>query len=237
MDTDRTAIPAEVPSLTVSPEWRATFPDAHVGILLVDHVRNGPPPAELVQHAQTVETQLRARYAGAARADLASAPTLQAYIRHYRAFGQTYHVLRQLESVALKSRPLESPSALVLAMFVVELDTLLLTAGHDAEALEPPLTLDRSVAGDHFVGIGGREHALREGDMLMRDVEGIISAVIYGPDQRTRLTDQTRRALFTTYAPSGISVAELEAHLDGLAAAVALASPAAVVQLKAVYGD
>jgi len=227
--------PIEIPPVVVSADWRTAFPDAHVGVLLVDEVRNGPPTAELQRYAQSVASELRQRYAGANRADLASLPTLQAYARHYRAFGQTYHVLRQLESVALKSKPLLSPTALVLAMFVVELDTLLLTAGHDVAALRPPLTLDSSAAGDQFVGIGGREHAVREGDMLMRDAEGIISAVIYGPDERTRLVEGTRRAMFTTYAPSGISTRQLDAHLDGLAAAVRLACPAAAVCLKAVY--
>jgi DNA/RNA-binding domain of Phe-tRNA-synthetase-like protein len=204
-------------------------------VLLVDDVRNGPPPADLIGLAQSMESELRKRYAGANRAELAALPVPRAYGRHYRAFGQTYHVLRQLESVALKSKPLVSPSALVLAMFVVELDTLLLTAGHDVDALQPPLTLDSSMAGDRFVGIGGREHVLREGDMLMRDADGIISAVIYGPDERTRLIEATRRAMFTTYAPSGISTRQLEAHLDALAAAIRRASPAAAVRLKAVY--
>ena len=237
MNMDGTPSSARLPSVTVSDNWRSAFPDAHVGLLLVDGVRNGEPPANLRRHAKSFETELRARYAGSSRADLARLPVMGAYIRHYRAFGQNYHVLRQLESVALKSKSLESPGALVLAMFAVELDTLLLTAGHDADALQPPLTLDGSLAGDRFVGIGGREHVLREGDMLMRDADGIISAVIYGPDQRTRITDQTRRALFTTYAPSGIGMQQLDAHLEALAASVQLASPSAVVQLKSIQPE
>jgi len=227
----------DVPHVTVTPAWRANFPDAHVGLLLLDHVTNGPPSAALQQHAQHVEAELRQRHAGADRAVLASLVTAQAYQRHYRAFGQTYHVLRQLESVVIKAKPLESTSGLVLAMFTVELDTLLLTAGHDADALRPPLVIDRSAAGERFVGIGGRQHVLREGDMLIRDQSGVISAVIYGPDQRTRLVDETRRALFTTYAPAGVSVDELTQHLDSLISALRVANPLAVVRLQAVYPD
>jgi DNA/RNA-binding domain of Phe-tRNA-synthetase-like protein len=121
------------------------------------------------------------------RAQLANLPVVQAYQRHYRVFGQTYHVLRQLESVVVKGKPLSSPSALVLAMFAAELDSLLLTAAHDLDALEPPIVIDASVAGERFVGIGAQEHTLRADDMLMRDDAGIISAVVYGPDRRTRL--------------------------------------------------
>jgi DNA/RNA-binding domain of Phe-tRNA-synthetase-like protein len=225
----------EVPSIRVSPDWTTAFPEAHVGVLVVDSVQNGRPSAELQLHAKNIEGKLHGRYATADRATLNNLSTVLAYQQHFRNFGQTYHVLRQLESAVLKSRPIDSPNALVLAMFATEIDTQLLTAGHDADALQGPLVIDRSSAGEQFVGLGGREHTLREGDMLMRDAAGIISAVIYGPDDRTRLVDTTRRALFTTYAPAGISVNRLNHHLARLADAVRLASPSATVQLQGVY--
>src|SRR5437588_219970 len=78
------------------------------------------------------------QYRGQTRADLVAIANVQPYARHYRAFGQTYHVLRQLESVALKGKPLTSPSTLVLAMFAAELESLLLTAGHDLDAVQLP---------------------------------------------------------------------------------------------------
>ena len=221
--------------VVVTDGWRATFPEARVGLLRVDNVVNQSAPALLLRETQRIEAELRQRFAAADRASLAVLPTIQAYQRHYRAFGQTYHVLRQLESVALKGRPLASPSGLVLAMFAAELDSLLLTAGHDLDALQPPLVVDRSVADERFVGLGGREQVVRAGDMLMRDRGGIMSAVVYGPDQRTRLVDHTRRALFTTYAPAGIGPEQVLRHLDQLAALVRLAAPDAKVRLRAVY--
>jgi DNA/RNA-binding domain of Phe-tRNA-synthetase-like protein len=221
--------------ILVTNGWRASCPEARVGLLRVDHVVNQPAPAPLRHQSQQIEAQLRQRFATADRASLAALPVIQAYQRHYRAFGQTYHVLRQLESVALKGKPLASPSGLVLAMFAAELDSLLLTAGHDVDALQPPLVIDRSVADERFVGLGGREQVVRSGDMLMRDEGGIISAVVYGPDERTRLVDHTRRVLFSTYAPAGISTEQVFRHLDQLAALVQLASPDAEVRLRAIY--
>jgi DNA/RNA-binding domain of Phe-tRNA-synthetase-like protein/DNA-binding PadR family transcriptional regulator len=229
--------PVEVLPVALSDAWRAAFPGAHVGLLLVEGLGNVPPSTELLEYAKQIEGKLHARYQRADRATLTSLPTAQAYQRHYRSFGQTYHVLRQLESVVLKSKPIESPSGLVLAMFATEIDSLLLTAGHDADALRPPLVVDRSEAGERFVGIGGREHTLREGDMLMRDGAGIISAVIYGPDQRTRLVDDTRRVLFTTYGPAGVSVNRINHHLSRLAYALRLGNPSAVVRLQRIYPD
>jgi DNA/RNA-binding domain of Phe-tRNA-synthetase-like protein len=224
--------------VVVTDGWRASFPGARVGLLRVENVANQSAALPLLrEEVQRIEARLRQRFASADRASLAGLPTLQAYQRHYRAFGQTYHVLRQLESVALTGKPLASPSGLVLAMFAAELDSLLLTAGHDLEALRPPIMVDRSMADERFVGLGGREQVVRAGDMLMRDQGGIISAVVYGPDQRTRLVDHTRRALFTTYAPAGIGADELLRHLDQLALLVRLAAPQAEVRLRALYPD
>ena len=193
-------------------------------------VSNAERSAELDGQLVELQTHLRERYASADRAVLANLPAIRAYQAHYRAFGQTYHVLRQLESVAFKGRDLASPGgSLVSAMFAAELSSLLLTAGHDVEALVPPLVVDCSKAGDRFVGINGQERELKPGDMLMRDGRGIISAVLNGPDQRTRLSETTTRALFVTYAPAGISPADIQSHLDQIVEYVRLADPRAEV--------
>jgi DNA/RNA-binding domain of Phe-tRNA-synthetase-like protein len=182
-----------------------------------------------------LQVELRERYASADRALLTNLAVVQAYQAHYRRFGQTYHVLRQLESVAFRGRDLKSPGGtLVSAMFAAELNNLLLTAGHDADALLPPLQVDCSKQGDRYVGINGQERELRAGDMLMRDELGIISAVLNGPDKRTRLSETTNRALFVTYAPAGISPAQVHAHLEQIEAYVRLADPLADVVQEVV---
>jgi DNA/RNA-binding domain of Phe-tRNA-synthetase-like protein len=212
-------------------EWQSTFPGARVGCLLMDGVSNAGRNPLLDGRLAELQAHLRERYASADRAALANLPVIRAYQAHYRPFGQTYHVLRQLESVAFKGRDLASPGGtLVSAMFAAELSSLLLTAGHDVDALVPPLVVDCSKTGDRFVGINGQERELKPGDMLMRDGAGIISAVLNGPDQRTRLSEATRRALFVTYAPAGISSAEVQGHLDQIVENIRLVSPRAAVE-------
>jgi DNA/RNA-binding domain of Phe-tRNA-synthetase-like protein len=210
--------------------WRRGFPDAHVGILVVEGVTQRPQSAALDLQLAALEGELRRRYSGFDRGRLTELPVVGAYYAHYKPFGQTYHVLRQLESVALKGRPLASPGGtLVSAMFAAELSTLLLTAGHDADVVDGPLVVDASRAGDRFVSISGQERELKNGDMLMRDRLGIISAVLNGPDLRTRLTESTRRALFVTYAPAGIARDDVERHLATIAEYVSYADTGATV--------
>jgi DNA/RNA-binding domain of Phe-tRNA-synthetase-like protein len=120
-------------------------------------------------------------------------------------------------------------------MFAAEIDNLLLTAAHDADVLVGDLELDCARDGEPFEGIGGRAHVLKAGDMLMRDGRGVISAVLAGPDQRTRIQPTTTRALYVTYAPSGISTLALRQHLDDIVALVRLAQPDARAEDVAIY--
>ena len=71
--------------------------------------------------------------------------------------------------------------------------------------------------------------------MFIADSQGIISSILYGPDQRTRINENTRRALFTVYAPAGIGIAAVHQHLDDLLENVDTISPGARVELLQVY--
>ena len=161
---------------------------------------------------------------------------VQAYEAYYRRWDKSYHVLLQVESVALKGKPVPSVAALVEAMFMAELRNMLLTAGHDARALMLPLTLGVAAGGERFVGIRGREEVLKAGDMMIADGAGIISSVLCGPDARTKITPATTAAVFTVYAPPGIEAGAVAAHLNDIAAFVRLAAPAAKVTALEVIG-
>jgi DNA/RNA-binding domain of Phe-tRNA-synthetase-like protein len=118
-------------------------------------------------------------------------------------------------------------------MFMAELDNLLLTAGHDLEAVQMPVRVDVARDDERYVRINGHEETLKAGDMIIADEQGVLSSVIYGPDRRTQITPQTRRVLFTTYAPSGVGRDVVGKHLEGIRENVLLIAPGAqVVQLR-----
>ena len=112
-------------------------------------------------------------------------------------------------------------------MFAAEIESSLLTAGHDLDAVEPPLTADVTRAGERYIGIGERPIEVKPGDMSIRDAKGILSTVLYGPDQRTRLRPETRSVLFTVYAPGGIPDADVDRHLRRIESLVRAQSPSA----------
>ena len=69
---------------------------------------------------------------------------------------------------------------------MAEIDSRLLTAGHDLAALEGRLRLDVATGTESYTLLRGTPQAPKAGDMMICDEGGIISSIVYGPDQRTR---------------------------------------------------
>ena len=163
-------------------------------------------------------------------------PVLEAYNAYYMKFKKTYHVQLQLESVVFQGKSIPRVSSLVEAMFVAELKNLLLTAGHDLAAVHKPVGVDVAEGSGRYIRLNGQEQQLKPGDMMIADAEGIISSVLYGPDQRTRITAETQQVLFTVYAPPGIGEEAVQQHLEDIRDNVLLVAPQAKVEALKVYG-
>jgi DNA/RNA-binding domain of Phe-tRNA-synthetase-like protein len=218
--------------LSVSAAWRQAFPGAVVGVLTMEGVANPGSHPGLEERKRALEVQLRARYAGLKRQDLKRLPVIQAYDGYYKRFKKSYHVLLQLESLVLKGKSIPARAGLVEAVFMAELEDLLLTATHDLDRVQPPLALDIAGGDEHYTGINGQDQVLKKGDMYIRDSQGVLSSIIYGPDRRTRLRLETTRALFTTYAPAGIGSQAVEGHLAHIREQVTVLAPQARVRVQ-----
>jgi len=218
-----------------TPAWRDAYPGASAGILAVRGASNPAAHSELEQRKQALEATLRDRFGGLSRAEIEALPTVQAYNAYYKPFKKTYHVQLQLESIAFKGKSIPSVAALVEAMFMAEIKNQLLTAGHDLERLQLPVTLDVAQGTEQYTLMRGQEQVLKAGDMFMADELGILSSILYGPDLRSQITAETRNALFTVYAPPGIEPQAVQAHLEDLRDNVLLIAPQAEVLALHVF--
>lgn len=219
----------------VSMAWKSMYPEALAGVLVMRAVSNPPHHPALESKKAALEEGLRARFSGQDRAAIASHPVLRAYGEYYRHFKKTYHIQLQLESIVLKGKSIPSVEALVESMFMAEMQDLLLTAGHDLDKLRIPLTLDVAAGTEGYTLLRGDDQTLKPGDMLIRDRDGVISSIIYGPDQRTQITPETRNVVFTVYAPAGIDEKKVIGHLGHIRENVMVFAPAAQVELMKVY--
>jgi DNA/RNA-binding domain of Phe-tRNA-synthetase-like protein len=220
----------------VTTAWKSIFPEAHAGVLVMKAVTNPAQHPELEERKAELEKQLRVQFSDQDRAALSSHPVLQAYNNHYRRFKKSYHVQLQLESVVWKGKSIPSVSALVEAMFMAEIKNMLLTAGHDLDTLSLPLKLDVSKGTESYTLMRGEEQILKPGDMMISDQAGVISDVIYGPDRRTQITQDTHNVVFTTYAPQGIERQAVEDHLKDIRDYILIFAPQAQVELLQAFG-
>src|SRR5260221_1598081 len=116
--------------------WRGAHPGAVIGLLELSGVENTRPSPALDVRKRETEAQLRERCKGFSRPDFRALPVMSAYEQYYKRFNKTYHVQLQVESIVLKGKSLPKVSPLVDANFVAEVETLVLTAGHDVAKLE-----------------------------------------------------------------------------------------------------
>jgi DNA/RNA-binding domain of Phe-tRNA-synthetase-like protein len=202
--------------ISVTDEWKALHADALIGVLELSGVDNTVRCAALEQRKRAVEADARARYGGFSRAQFAAVPVVAEYVRYYKRFEQTYHVLLQLESIVRKGKALPAVSPLVDANFLAEIETLVLTAGHDAARLREPLWIDVAGPGDTMTQMNGAIRSMRPGDMVMRDADGIACSILYGQDNRSPIAFQTNRALYVAYAPAGVTRHQVNAQLDAI---------------------
>jgi DNA/RNA-binding domain of Phe-tRNA-synthetase-like protein len=220
----------------VSEAWKAAFPGAFAGVLAMRHVSNPAQCGGLDVIKQAVQDQLRDHFSGRDRNAIEALAPIQAYNTYYKRFKKSYHVQLQLESIVFKGKSIPNVAALVEAMFIAEIKNLLLTAGHDLETVRLPITLNVSAGNERYTLLRGEEQLLKPGDMMMTDTEGIISSVLYGPDQRTQIRPGTQRVLFAVYAPPGIEEQAVHQHLQDIRSNVLIVSPAAEVEMLQVFG-
>ncbi len=216
--------------ISATDEWRIAHPGAIVGLLELSGVEKVHAAPKLDERKRKTEAHLRERYGGFSRQDFLALPVMSAYEQYYKRFNKTYHVQLQVESIVLKGKSLPSVSPLVDANFAAEVETFVLTAGHDAAKLQGSISIDVSREGDQLVQMNGAAKAIRAGDMVMRDENGVSCSILYGQDNRSPISSETSRVLYVAYAPVGVPAETVEAQLGKIEENIRLYSPESIVE-------
>jgi DNA/RNA-binding domain of Phe-tRNA-synthetase-like protein len=212
-------------AITATDGWRTAHPGAVIGLLEMAGVANAGPSPQLNERKREIEAGLRTRYQAFTRREFLALPAMADYDRYYARFNKTYHVQLQLESIVLKGKRLPDVSPAVDANFMAEVETLVLTAGHDADKLRGPIVIDVSRDGEQMTQMNGAPRVIRSGDMIMRDAEGICCSIIYGQDARSPISPATSRVLYVAYAPAGVDGALVARQLQRIGEHLRLVSP------------
>ncbi|MHB9031505.1 MAG: hypothetical protein ACYC6L_00510 [Anaerolineae bacterium] len=216
-------------TIEVTSALRAQYPAAPFGVLAV----RGFKPAPCASLAQVIERELnviRAAHSNYVRQEYMLTEPVCHYVRYYRRFKKTYHILLQLESVLLKGKTIPDTLPAVQALLLAELKHALNTVGADQACLQPPLYMDTALGGENFMGAGGQPIVLSTGDLYLRDERGAFVSLIYGQDNRTRITQESCDLLFVTFGVEGVTRGQVLAHLEDLLAYLRVFDPDAAVE-------
>jgi DNA/RNA-binding domain of Phe-tRNA-synthetase-like protein len=221
--------------IKISTNWQQSHPGAALGVLTIRKIKAHGKSKSLEDKRTSLENQLCERYQGMRRADLLQVPEIAAYATYYKRFKKTYHLLLQLESIVLKNKQIPKGVPLIQAMFMAELNSLLLTAGHDLDCLQGSIKLDSASGEEVYTLLRGDKVTCKSGDMITSDSQGVFCSVIYGQDLRTRITNDTQNILYVVYVPPGIKTEVIENHLLDLEQNVRLITPRAETEFRNIY--
>jgi DNA/RNA-binding domain of Phe-tRNA-synthetase-like protein len=221
--------------LIISEELKKAYHGGYIGILALSNIKNYEGSTPLDEEKERLEATLREMYVGYDRAKLKSAEPMDAYVEYYNKFKKTYYVLLQLESVAFKNKSVPRVNTLVEIMFMAELKNQLLTAGHDLDKMSLPMKAELATGKERYMSLSGQEKETTAGDMMISDEKGIISSIIYGPDQRTQISKDTERVAYTVYAPPGIRISLIHDHFRDIIRYSMLVSTETKVDQEEIY--
>lgn len=215
--------------LQISKELKEAYPGGWIGEISFKNVKvDEAGMISLKKVKEELSDSLRSKYKDYNRAALIQVEPVNSYVTYYKRFKKTYHVLLQLESIILKGKSIPESNPLVMIMFMAELKNLILTAAHDLDRIALPVGVELSTKGEErYQLLNNMEKELLEGDMFMEDREGIISSIIYGPDNRTQISEKTNKVLYTVYVPPGIEKTLVNEHLNDIVHYIQLATPQA----------
>ncbi|MDK2951865.1 MAG: hypothetical protein PWQ77_1530 [Kosmotogales bacterium] len=209
------------------------FPGTKAGILIMKNisVNRSVEEPEIIHSLD----EMRQRYGHLNREELKKLHPILAYTNYYKKFRCSYPVIAQLESVLKGRKTPHAESGLLQAMFLSELESMLLTAGHDLSKLQLPLQLKVASGDENYRSISEKDITTVEGDLMICDGMSVISSIMRGPDFRSRITASTTEVLFTIYAPPGIETDYIETDLRKLEERIKTFSSSSVTMSLQVF--
>ena len=193
---------------TVRPEVKILYPAAHFGSIIIHNQENQKKHPDLEEAKHQLEEKIRETYPQPADDEV-----IQCYADYYGKWGKTYHIDFQIKSIK-KGRGFPNVSTHVDGMFMAELENRILTSGHDADTVQGSLSYDLADDGEEYVKLNGKKQVLVKNDIVLRDEEGVLASILFGPAARTSISMETVNPLFFAWCPIGITSEAVEAHLS-----------------------
>ncbi len=205
---------------SVRPEVTIFYPTAIFGSLTINKQQNLKMHPEIEQVKRLIEKTIRETYP-APKED----PIVQRYAGYFDKWGKTYPIEFQIISIK-KGRTFPQVSTHVDCMFMAELENRILTSGHDRDTIQGRPVYDLADEGEEYVKLNGKKQVLLKNDVILKDDDGVLVSVLFGPSARTSINTDTVNPLYFAWCPVGIDHETVNEHLSTI-----------IKFLKIIYGE
>jgi DNA/RNA-binding domain of Phe-tRNA-synthetase-like protein len=192
----------------VRPEVKIFYPTAIFGSLIINKQQNLKNHPDIEQAKRLIEKKIRETYP-APKED----PIVQRYAGYFDKWGKTYPIEFQINSIK-KGRTFPQVSTHVDCMFMAELENRILTSGHDRDTIQGRPVYDLADEGEEYVKLNGKKQVLLKSDVILRDDDGVLASVLFGPAARTSIKGETVNPLYFAWCPVGIGHETVDEHLS-----------------------
>ena len=193
---------------SVRPEVKIFYPTATFGSITINKQQNMKTHPDIEQAKHLIEKKIRETYP-----DPEEDPIVQSYAGYFDKWGKTYPIEFQINSIK-KGRTFPQVSTHVDCMFMAELENRILTSGHDRDAIQGRLVYDLADEGEEYVKLNGKKQVLVKNDVILKDDDGVLASVLFGPATRTSIKMETVNPLYFAWCPVGIDQKTVDEHLS-----------------------
>ncbi len=196
--------------LKINPDVKLAYPDLKVAII---EIRLSEEP-KFNQEINDLKKELEEKI----RKDYKNPENLSRIIKYhsfYKKFDSKVPMEFQIRSI-LNNKGIPTFNPIVTCLFMAELKNIILTAGHDLDKLSEEIEVLCSDGAEEYTKINGKIQKLKKNDIFAKNNLNIISSVLYGPDSKTKITNETKNCLFMCYS-FGLNEEDLRNHLNDLA--------------------
>ena len=174
---------------SISPAYREAYPGLAFGLTRISGCRNFDNPPGFDEAKRQLLRKMRKRETLAGITG-----RIETYDRFFRSFGYACPLSQHLKRTVNSGFP--RYNLMVDTHFLAEMCAGILVAVADYDRLEGNLILDVAREGETCRGMGHREFKTQKGEIVLRDGKEIICVLCQGADEKTRVSETTRRVLF-----------------------------------------
>jgi len=192
---------------SLSEAYRSRYGGVPFGLTLISGCRNFISPPGFDTYKRKLLRKMRKRE------NLAQiSERIDTYDQFFKAFGYECPLPKHLKRTINSGFP--KYNLMVDVHFMAEMCGGILVAVADYDRFDGTLTLDVADEGEICRGMGGRDMRTKRDEIVLRDEREIVCVLCQGPDEKTRISDDTRNVLFYAYGVPGIEGRYLEQGLS-----------------------